>query len=64
MLIGEIAMPAQAVTALASTITQPQVFQLPVDGYSLPANYRIYAGNTVAVGNPLAFQISVTGGDY
>jgi hypothetical protein len=50
--------------ANTTATTQPQVFQLPVDGYSLPASYRIYAGNTVAAGGVLAFQISVTGGDY
>jgi len=63
-LIGEIAMPAQTVTALGTAITQPQVFQLPVDGFSIPAGYRIYAGNTVAAGGVLAFQVSVFGGDY
>jgi hypothetical protein len=63
-LIGEIAMPAQTVTALGTAITQPQVFQLPVEGFSIPAGYKIYAGNTVAAGGVLAFQISVSGGDY
>lgn len=63
-LIGEIAMPAQTVTALGTAITQPQVFQLPSDGFSIPASYRIYAGNTVAAGGVLAFLVSVSGGDY
>jgi hypothetical protein len=57
-------MPAQTVTALGTAITQPQVFQLPSDGFSIPASYRIYAGNTVAAGGVLAFLVSVSGGDY
>lgn len=60
-MIGEIAMPAQAVTALA-TGTLPE-YTLTL-GISIPAGYKIYVGNTVAVGGVLAFQASVSGGDY
>lgn len=60
-LIGEIAMPAQTVTAL-STGTLPE-YTLTL-GISVPAGYKIYAGSTVAAGGVLAFQVSVEGGNY
>jgi len=60
-LLGEIALPAQTVTALGTAITQPQTLNFAL---SLPAGYRIFAGTTVAAGGVLAFQISVVGGDY
>lgn len=60
-LIGEISMPAQAVTALA-TGTLPE-YTLTL-GMSIPAGYKIYAGSTVAAGGVLAFQVSVEGGNY
>ena len=59
--IGEIAMPAQAVTALA-TGTMPE-YTLTL-GESIPAGYKIYAGSTVAAGGVLAFLVDVVGGDY
>lgn len=59
--IGEIAMPAQAVTALA-TGTLPE-YTLTI-GKSIPAGYRIYVGSTVAAGGVLAFLTDVNGGDY
>lgn len=59
--IGEIAMPAQAVTALA-TGTLPEYTK--VLGISIPAGYKIYAGNTVAAGGVLGFLVDVCGGDY
>lgn len=60
-LIGEIAVPAQTVTALA-TGTMPE-YTL-VLGKSIPAGYKIYAGNTVAAGGVLAFLVDVQGGNY
>lgn len=60
-LLAEMPMPAQAVTALA-TGNNP-VYTLTL-GISIPAGYKIYAGNTVAAGGVLAFQVSVQGGDY
>lgn len=60
-LLAEMPMPAQAVTALA-TGSNP-VYTLTL-GISIPAGYKIYAGNTVAAGGVLAFQVSVQGGDY
>ena len=60
-LLGEIAVPAQTVTALSTQITQPQV--LPIE-LNIPAGYRIYAGSTVAAGGSLAWQVSIAGGDY
>lgn len=60
-LIAEIAMPAQAVTALA-TGTLPEYIKTL--GISIPAGYKIYVGATVAAGGVLAFLADVNGGDY
>lgn len=61
-LLGEIAIAAQTVTALA-TATNP-VYTLTLNK-SLPAGYKIYAGTTVAVGGTnCALLVSATGGDY
>jgi len=60
--IGEIAIPAQTVTALATGTMPEYVFNLDLD---IPANHRIYAGTTVAVGGTnCALLIEVTGGNY
>lgn len=59
--LGEIAMPAQAVTALA-TGTLPEYIKTL--GISIPAGYKIYAGSTVAAGGVLAFLVDICGGDY
>lgn len=59
--IGEISMPAQAVTALATGTMPEYILEL---GISIPASYRIYAGSTVAAGGVLAFLVDTTGGDY
>jgi len=59
--IGEIAIPAQTVTALATGIMPEYVKTL---GISVPAGYKIYAGNTVAAGGVLGFLVDVVGGDY
>lgn len=59
--IGELAVPAQAVTALA-TGTMPE-YSLII-GKAIPAGHKIYAGSTVAAGGVLAFLVDVNGGDY
>lgn len=59
--IGEIAMPAQAVTALATGAMPEYVLTL---GISIPAGHKIYAGSTVEAGGVLAFLVDVSGGDY
>lgn len=59
--VGEIAMPAQAVTALATGTLPEYVKTL---GISIPAGYKLYAGSTVAAGGVLAFLVDVCGGDY
>lgn len=58
---GEIAMPAQAVTALATGKLPEYILTI---GKSIPAGYKIYAGSTVAAGGVLAFLVETTGGDY
>lgn len=64
----EVAIPATTVTALAtSTLPYYNVFTLSqnADGVSLPAGYKIYAGNTVAIGGTnCAVLVSAQGGDY
>lgn len=61
-LLGELAISAQTMTALA-TGAQP-VFVLPV-GKSIPAGYKIYAGLTVAVGGVnAALLVCPVAGDY
>lgn len=59
--LGELAMPTQAVTALA-TGTLPEYIKTL--GISIPAGYKIYVGATVAAGGVLAFLADVNGGDY
>lgn len=61
-LLGEIVMPAQTVTALA-TGTNPEYTLLL--GISIPAGYKVYAGLTVAVGGTACAVIPcAVGGDY
>ena len=60
--IGEIAIPAQTVTALATGTMPEFTYTLDLD---VPAGHKIYAGSTVAVGGTnCAFLVDVTGGDY
>ena len=68
LMAGEIAIPATAVTALA-TGTLPSYNLLAgtpyAGGISVPAGYKIYAGTTVAAGGTnIAVLITVQGGDY
>lgn len=62
ILLAEVAMPAQAVTALGtSAMPTFVVTDIPV----LPNGYKIYAGTTVAVGGTnCAIQVAAFGGDY
>lgn len=62
ILLGEIALPAQAVTALGTSVLPYYTFNaIPV----LPAGWKIYAGITVAVGGTnCAIGVTVDGGDY
>jgi hypothetical protein len=60
--IGEIAIPAQTVTALATGTMPEYTYTLDLD---IPAGHKIYAGSTVAVGGTnCALLIDITGGDY
>lgn len=59
--LGEIAVPAQAVTALATGIMPEYTLTL---NRSVPAGYKVYAGSTVAAGGVLAFLVDATGGSY
>lgn len=68
LMAAEIAIPATAVTALA-TGTLPSYNVLAgtpyAGGISLPAGYKIYAGTTVAAGGTnIAVLVTVQGGDY
>lgn len=61
-LLGEVAIPATAVVALATSINAEYEVSFNL---ALPANYKIYAGATVAVGGTnCALVICPVGGDY
>lgn len=63
--LGEVALPATAVTALATSVNTVYTLSLPVGGLNIPANYRIYAGLTVAAGGTnIAIAVNTVGGDY
>jgi len=63
--LGEVAIPATAVTALGTTALTTYPLTLPTNGLNLPQTYRIYAGTTVAVGGTnIAIAISAFGGNY
>lgn len=63
--LGEIAIPATSVTALATAINPVYSLPLPSGGLNLPSSYKLYAGATVAAGGTaIAFAVQVTGGDY
>lgn len=63
--LGEVAMPATAVSALATSANTVYTLAIPVGGLNIPATYRIYAGLTVAVGGTnIAVAINAVGGDY
>lgn len=63
--LGEVAIPATAVTALATSVLTTYPLSLPTGGLNIPATYRIYAGTTVAAGGTnIAIAVSAFGGDY
>lgn len=63
--LGEVALPATAVTALATSANTVYYLTLPPNGLNLPANYRIYGGLTVAAGGTnIAIALNAVGGDY
>ena len=63
--LGEVAIPATAVTALGTTALTTYPLTLPLNGLNIPATYRIYGGTTVAAGGTnIAIALSAFGGDY
>ena len=63
--LGELAIPATNVTALATAINPVYSLVLPPNGLNLLSSYRIYAGATVAAGGTaIAFAVQSVGGDY
>lgn len=63
--LGEVAIPATAVTALGTSALTTYPLTLPTGGLNLPASYRIYAGLTVAAGGTnIAIALSAFGGNY
>lgn len=65
ILLGEVAIPATAVTALATSVLTTYPLTLPINGLNIPATYRIYAGTTVAAGGTnIAIAVTAFGGDY
>lgn len=63
--LGEVAIPATAVTALGTSALTTYPLTLPNNGLNIPASYRIYGGLTVAAGGTnIAIALSAFGGDY
>jgi hypothetical protein len=63
--IGEVAIPATAVTALGTSALTTYPLTLPLNGLNIPASYRIYGGLTVAAGGTnIAIALSAFGGNY
>jgi hypothetical protein len=63
--LGEVAIPATAVTALGTSALTTYPLSIPTGGLNIPASYRIYAGLTVAAGGTnIAIAVSAFGGDY
>lgn len=63
--LGEVAIPATAVTALGTSALATYPLTLPVNGLNIPNGYRIYAGLTVAAGGTnIAVAVSAFGGNY
>lgn len=61
-LLGEVAIAAATVTALATGANPVYVVGI---NKAIPAGYKIYAGSTVAVGGTnCALQVSANAGDY
>lgn len=63
--LGEVAIPATAVTALGTSALTTYPLTLPLGGLNIPASYRIYGGLTVAAGGTnIAIAMSAFGGNY
>lgn len=63
--LGEVAIPATAVTALGTSALTVYTLTLPVGGLNIPASYRIYGGLTVAAGGTnIAIALNAIGGNY
>jgi hypothetical protein len=63
--LGEVAIPATAVTALGTSALTTYPLTLPLNGLNIPATYRIYGGLTVAAGGTnIAIAMSAFGGNY
>jgi hypothetical protein len=63
--LGEVALPATAVTAAGTSANPVYSIPVPVGGLNLPAGYKIYAGMTVAIsGTAIAAAVITLGGDY
>jgi hypothetical protein len=63
--LGEVAIPATAVTALGTSALTTYPLTLPTNGLNIPATYRIYGGLTVAAGGTnIAIAMSAFGGNY
>lgn len=63
--LGELTLPATAVSGGASAALPAYAIPLPVGGLNIPAGYKIYAGMTVAIaGTSLAAAVNILGGDY
>jgi hypothetical protein len=63
--LGEVALPATAVTAAGTTANPVYSIPVPVGGLNIPASYKIYAGLTVAIGGTnIAAAVVTLGGDY
>ena len=63
--LGEVALPATTVTALATSTNPIYTLPVPLGGLNIQGTYRIYAGLTVAAGGTnIAIAINAVGGDY
>jgi len=63
--LGEVAIPATAVTALGTSALTVYQLTLPSGGLNIPASYRIYGGLTVAAGGTnIAIALNAIGGNY
>jgi hypothetical protein len=63
--IGEVAIPATAVTALGTSALTVYPLSISTGGLNIPATYRVYAGLTVAAGGTnIAIAVSALGGNY
>jgi len=63
--LGEVAIPATAVTALGTTALNIFPLTIPNVGLNIQGTYRIYAGTTVAPGGTnIGIAVSAFGGNY